>query len=149
MDSCFRLLHLTVEFGVSRGSTVWTPDHRVGPHPRRTSSSTIVVISFSGMLREGTCIATASNGASVITVLDLSNNTRRQINTDVGIQDIKIFDNAVFVTDGRKLASWHLAHGARLETVDVHPERNQYLLSLSTTVLRSPVGFRGFVRCMI
>ena len=55
----------------------------------------------------GTCIATGRQGDTIITVLNLLGTVQQSINTNVQIRDIKIVDDTIFVTDGRKLVSWH------------------------------------------
>jgi len=71
---------------------------------------------------DGTRIVTARRGDSVVTVLRSFLDTPKQrINTDMEIQDIKIFDNDVFVLDMHALISWNLeggAQGVRRATLD-------------------------------
>jgi len=58
---------------------------------------------------DGTCIATAQRGGSVVTVLDsLSGGLQWSIHTGVQVQSIGIADNTLFVVDGHKLISWNL-----------------------------------------
>jgi len=59
-----------------------------------------------------THIATVRRGEAVITVLDLHSGCSQQsIETGMVIQDIKVVGSAIFVTDGCRLASWHLEPG--------------------------------------
>jgi len=54
-------------------------------------------------------IAIAKECCSVVTVLDsLSGTPQQVINTDMQIEDVKIFDNTINVIDHRKLVSWGL-----------------------------------------
>ena len=54
-------------------------------------------------------IAIAKRGCHVVTVLDsLSGTPQQVINTDMQIEDTKIFDNTIIVIDSDKLVSWGL-----------------------------------------
>jgi len=58
-------------------------------------------------------VATAQKGSSVVTVLDHHRGTTQlSISTDMQIQDIKIVQNAIFVVDIHKLATWDLKTGS-------------------------------------
>jgi len=55
-----------------------------------------------------THIATAHQWGSVVKFLSLSGATQQTVKIHMLIQDIKIVDNTIFVTDGRRFISWHL-----------------------------------------
>ena len=81
----------------------------------------------------GTHIATAQKRGSIVTVLDLLNGTQQSININVHAQDVKIFDNTIFVTDGHKLICQHFgmegivpsACGDRRKTMDMHVRKGE------------------------
>lgn len=60
----------------------------------------------------GTHIATAWRGCSVVTVFDcLSGSPQKFTNMSMGVQDIKIVDNTIFAVDRRKLIGWNFRPG--------------------------------------
>jgi len=79
-----------------------------------------------------------------ITVLDLSNNTRRTIHTDAQIREIKIVDNTIFALHRRGLVSWHLVDGAEMETVTL-PAKEDKSLALSHNCSQVAYTSRGKV----
>ena len=56
-------------------------------------------------------IVTVRKWDGIITVLNLSNTMQQSIDTNVQIQDIKMIDNTIIMTDGRKLIHHHLGTG--------------------------------------
>ena len=61
---------------------------------------------------DGTRVATARRGDSVVTVLDLQSGVPPQsINTEKRILDIGIVNDAIFIADTWELVSWHLEAG--------------------------------------
>jgi len=95
---------------------------------------------------DGTRIVTAQRLDSVVTVLSpLSDTLKQHINTDMKIQDIKLFDNDVFVVDKCALVSWNLeggAQGVRRATFDVTGVK---LSALSNNCARIAISTRNSV----
>ena len=90
------------------------PPDGTGPH--RQNGNHLVAYSAGG-----THVATARQGHSVVTIIDLSNARPKSVDMNLQIRDIKIVDDAIFVTDGRKLVSRRLGEGeGEKETIRVH-----------------------------
>ena len=64
-----------------------------------------------------TYIVIGQHGGGLITVLDLSGITQQSINTNAEIKDIKIVGDTIFVIDGNRLSSWHLATGGQVKNI--------------------------------
>jgi len=63
-----------------------------------------------------THIATVRQFESAVTSLSLSDLTQQTVNTNIQIQDIKIIDNTIFVTNGKRLISRHLMTGEQVDS---------------------------------
>lgn len=100
----------------------------------------------------GRCIATARRSGGVVTILGHTSGIQQQ-STDMSvcIRDIKIVNNAVFVTDGCKLVSWDPETGGmtridsgatQREVVDIqaHVGKNPFALSNDGSQLAFSVG---------
>ena len=61
-----------------------------------------------------THIATARQWGKVVAILNLSDITQQTVTINMPIQDLKIVDNTIFVTDGNRLISWHLTTGGQV-----------------------------------
>lgn len=87
------------------------------PSPDRTAARHNCGDHLVAYSKDGTRIATARRGDSVVTVLDLLSDTlQRSIDTAVGILDIGIVNNVIVVADARELVSWHLEAGEILRS---------------------------------
>jgi len=62
-------------------------------------------------------IIIGQHGGGLITVLDLFGTTQQSIHTNAVIKDIKIVGDKIFVINGNKLSSWHLATGRQVNSI--------------------------------
>jgi len=88
------------------------PSPQKNRHPQNTWHSITAGTHLVAYSADGTRIATARPHQHLVKILDpLLDTTQRYIHTFMGIRDIKIFDNVLFVADGNRLASWDLGVG--------------------------------------
>ena len=81
---------------------------------------------------DGTHIATTQQQTSVVTVLNCPSSTSWDLTTDMKIEDIRIFDDVIFMVDANTLISWHLKADKVVnsnQTLDIDYPASQLTLS--------------------